>query len=204
MSSCCRRTWKLPDEGIPLLTRLGLKKNPRLRVLVQASWIPFDGQGGVFKDGAFANKEVANVFKNTMRDAVTAEGVRRMRDAHHGGWLKQLEAQVTALNAALSKECVFIVPASAAVFTLRERVAEGQVPGLARQSEMFRDDHGHPSEVTELLVSYCHFAAIYRRTPVGLPVPEQIRNMPHAAELNALLQQIAWDAVRGQPLSGVK
>src|SRR5712691_996371 len=32
----------IPDEGITKFTELGLKHNPNLRLLVQASWFPFD------------------------------------------------------------------------------------------------------------------------------------------------------------------
>jgi len=180
----------IPDAGIDNYTKLGLEKNPRLRVLVQASWVPKDGKPGT--------------FTNAMRDAVTVEEIRQMRDVHHNGWLKQLEAQVTTLNAAADKQAVCILPVSAAVYALREHIAEGKAPGLTKQSEMFRDDHGHPSDLMALMVSYCHFAAIYQRTPVGLPVPAKIKDRPQAEELNKLLQQIAWDAVTTHPMSGVK
>ena len=33
----------IPDEGIDNFTKLGLEKNPKLRVLVQGSWLPWDG-----------------------------------------------------------------------------------------------------------------------------------------------------------------
>ncbi len=185
---------QLPDEGIDNFTKLGLEKNPKLRVLVQASWVPFDGR----HDGDRRS------FRNAMRDEVTAEEVRQQRDRHHGSWLKRIEAQVRALNAAVGREAVFIVPVSAAVYALRERIAEGKAPGLAKQSEMFRDDHGHPATPMALLATYCHFAAIYQRSPVGLPVPALLKNTPHAEELNRLLQQLAWDAVSNYPMSGVK
>ena len=180
----------LPDEGIDNFVKLGLEKNPKLRVLVQSSWMPKDGKSGA--------------FKNEMRDAVPAQEVRQMRDSHNGGWLKNLEAQVSALNASVGREAVFILPVSAAVFALRERIAEGKAPGLAKQSEMFRDDHGHPADPLALLVTYCHFAAIHQRSPVGLPVPAQLKDRPQAEELNRLLQQLAWDAVTNYPMSGVK
>ncbi len=180
----------MPDEGIDNYTKLGLEKNPKLRVIVQASWVPKDGKSGD--------------FTNAMRDAVTADEVRQMRDLHHDGWLKQLEAQVTALNTAVGKEAVCILPVCAAVFALREHIAEGKAPGLMKQSEMFRDDHGHPSDLMALLVTYCHFAAIYKRSPVGLPVPAKLKDRPQAEELNKLLQQIAWDSVTSHPVSGVK
>ncbi len=181
----------LPDEGIDLFTKLGLKKNPKLRVLVQVSWVPWDGRA-------------AGTLTNAMRDAVTSDEVRAMRNTWRGGWLRQVEAQVKALNDATGTEAVRLIPVGAAVYALRELVAEGKAPGLARQSELFRDDHGHPSEVLALLVTYCHFAAIYQRTPVGLPVPESLKSNPKAAELNRLLQDIAWQAVTSHQMSGVK
>jgi len=182
---------QLPDEGIDNFTRLGLEKNPQLRVLVQASWPPHDGKRG--RD-----------FKNAQRDAVTAEEVREQRDYQRNGWLKKLEGQVDALNAAIGREVICVVPVSEAVFALRERVAAGQVPGVSKQSDLFKDDHGHPATVLSLLVTYCHFTAIHQRSPVGLPVPALLQGMPQAEELNRLLQQLAWDAVSTYRLSGVK
>ena len=35
--------WIVPDEGIEKFVALGLQANPKLRVLVQESWIPWDG-----------------------------------------------------------------------------------------------------------------------------------------------------------------
>ena len=179
----------MPDEGIDHFTKLGLAKNPNLRVFVQASWAPRDG---------VLNED----FKNAMRDSVTADEIVRMQESHNA-WLKQLEAQVTALNSALGKPTVCIIPASAALHTLRQKIAEGKAPGIGKQSELFRDDHGHPSDIAALLVSYCHFAAIYKRSPVGLAVPDKLKDHPQSNQMVTLLQQIAWDAVRNHTLSGV-
>ena len=53
-----------------------------------------------------------------------------------------------------------------------------------------------------LLSAYCHYAVIYRRSPVGLPIPPKFSLKSEA--LNRLLQELAWDAVIHHPLSGVK
>lgn len=180
----------LPDDGITHYTKLGLEKNPALRVLVQASWAPHDGRTGP--------------FSNSMRDAVSTAELRQMRDTHHNGWLKRLEDQVAKLNASIEKQAVHIIPVSAAVYALRETVAAGGAPGLGRQSQLFRDDHGHPSPVLALLVTYCHFAAIHQRTPVGLRVPDSLKSHPEAEALNRLLQEIAWETVTSYPMSGVR
>lgn len=181
----------LPDEGIDNFTKLGLEKNPKLRVLVQASWPARDGN-------------LTGQFHNAMRNDATVESLRKLHDLQREQWNKRLEAQVTALNTAAGKEAVFIVPVGDAVFALRERVIEGKAPGITKQADLFKDDLGHPMPPLSVLVTYCHFAAIHQRSPVGLPVPAALKDAPQAAELNALLQQIAWEAVTRYPMSGVK
>jgi len=181
----------LPDEGIDNFTKLGLEKNPKLRVLVQASWPARDGV-------------MSGDFKNEQRNQATLESLHSLRDAHRDRWLNKLEDQVRSLNESAGHEAVFIVPVSDAVFALREDIAKGIAPGLTKQTDLFRDDLGHPQTPLAELVTYCHFAAIYQRSPVGLPVPPELRAQPQAEELNKLLQQIAWDAVSKYPMSGVK
>lgn len=170
----------LPDEGIDNFTRLGLEKNPNLRVLVQASWPGRDGNLGA--------------FTNSMRDATSVADLKTMKESYETAWLKPLQAQVAALNASVGKEAVRIVPVSRAVFDLREHVANGTAPGIKTQSELFRDDLGHPQAPLAALVTYCHFIAIYGRNPVGLPVPPTLKDQPQAEALNKLLQEIAWKA----------
>lgn len=181
----------LPDEGIDDFTKLGLEKNPKLRVLVQASWPAWDGV-------------LDKKFRNEERNASTVESLRTMRGGHRERWLSALEAQVRKLNESIGHETVFIVPASDAVFALRERIAEGKAPGLSQQTDLFADDLGHPKPALAQLVAYCHFATIYGRSPEGLPVPPEYRGYPQVEELNRTLQQIAWKTVSEYPMSGVK
>ncbi len=180
----------LPDEGIDNFTKLGLEKNPNLHVYVQASWPSRDGNLGP--------------FKNEMRDTATVADLKAMRDGYETTWLKPLEKQVNALNDSVGKPAVRIVPVSRAVFALRERVAQGTAPGIAKQSDLFRDDLGHPQPPLAALVTYCHFAAVYGRSPVGLPVPAALKSLPDAGAMNSLLQELAWQAVISYPLSGVR
>jgi hypothetical protein len=181
----------MPDPGIDHFTKLGLEKKPALRVLVQASWPTRDGTAG-------------KSFTNETRNAATVASLRAQRDAHGSSWLVNLEAHVRALNITVGRTSVFLVPVSDAVFALRERIAEGRAPGLTKQTDLFRDDLGHPHPPLAVLVTYCHFAAIYGRSPVGLPVPAPLKNQPQAEALNRLLQQLAWEAVTAHPLSGVR
>ena len=180
----------MPDPGIDNFTKLGLEKNPALRVLVQASWPTREGTSG-------------KSFTNESRNAATIASLRAQRDAHRSAWLVDLEAHVRALNTTVGRTAVFLVPVSDAVYALREKIAEGKAPGLTKQTDLFRDDLGHPHPPLAVLVTYCHFAAIYGRSPVGLPVPASLKDLPQADSLNRLLQQLAWDAVTAHPLSGV-
>jgi hypothetical protein len=181
---------QLPDEGVDNFTRLGLEHNPNLRVLVQASWPPRDG-------------DETNSFTNETRNNSTVESLHEMKAKHRSRWILNLEAQVRALNESVGRTAVFILPVSDAVFALREHVVAGKAPGLHRQSDLFRDPLGHPQPALAALVTYCHFAAIYRRSPEGLPIPAEIQGHARAEELNLLLQQLAWDAVTQYPMSGV-
>src|SRR5205823_1071664 len=107
----------------------------------------------------------------------------------------------------LGKEAVFVVPVGQAVIALREKVIAGQAPGLKEQEDLFADVIGHARPPLQLLVGYCHFAVVYRRSPVGLPVPAVLpraRGPLREGKLNRLLQELAWEAVTRHPLSGVK
>ncbi len=181
----------LPDEGIDNFTKLGVEKNPKLHVFVQASWPGFDGG-------------LPGTFKNEDRNSATVESLRALRESLRERWLTALEAQVQKLNAAVGQETVHIIPVGDAVFALREHIAKGTAPGLTQQTDLFRDPIGHPREPLAALVCYCHFAAITGRSPVGLPVPAELQKFPRAEELNSLLEQLAWDAVSTYSLSGVK
>jgi hypothetical protein len=174
---------KMPDEGIDRFAELGLKHNPKLRLLVQESWVPGD-----YLD--------SRVKSNTQRDETDLARLKTDQEK----WRSQMEAQAQAINQKAARQAVCIVPVGDAVVKLRELIAAGKAPGLAKQSELFTDPIGHGKGPVMLLASYCNFACITGKSPVGLKLSDK----DVSDELNALLQQIAWDTVRTYPLSGVK
>jgi len=176
----------MPDPGIENFTKLGLEKNPNLRVFVQASWPAFDSPEMALRQAAQAT-----------RNSVTLDHLKKMREAQNSGWRKQLEDQIAKLNKDLGKEVVKLIPVNDAVFALRERVLQGKAPGLTQQTDLFKDDIGHPTPPLALLVTYCHLAAIYGKSPVGLPVPGSLKERPDAEALTKVLQEVAWEAVKG-------
>lgn len=182
-------TVQLPDAGIDNYARLGCAANPRLRILVQASWPAFDDSTSTDLAGFMAR---SRRFRNEERDAATAASLQAMLDWQRAGWCSRLQEQVAALNRELGREALRIVPVNEAVFALRQRVLAGTAPGLAKQTDLFKDPIGHPTQVLCALVAYCHYAALFGRSPEGLPPPVRLPS----ADLNPVLQRIAWDAVR--------
>jgi hypothetical protein len=187
----------LPDEGIDKFTDLALEYNTGARVFVQESWASFDSPSGRGKQ-KFANED---------RDSAKVDDLRQS----HAPIFKQLADQIRGLNDDLQtnqkRQVVYLVPAGRAVLTLRDKVAQGDVPGIVRQSELFRDATGHGKGAVTLLTTYCYYAAIYGRSPVGLPVPSTLKGQvtaQHEEKLNRLLQEVAWEAVTNEPLTGVK
>src|SRR5262249_51084868 len=82
--------------------------------------------------------------------------------------VKNANGQVKALNKRLGKQGGFVVPVAQAVIALREKVAARQAPGVKTRDALFSDSLGHAGPPVDLLTAYCHFAVVYRRTPMGL------------------------------------
>jgi hypothetical protein len=179
----------LPDEGIERFAKLALEHNPKVRVTVQEFWLPFDLLDGHTKRP-----------KTVDHDAPTAAELKK----EHEPYFKGMDDHVRGLNQKLGKEVLFVVPVGQAVLALREKIIDGKASGLKRQSDLFIDPIGHAKVPLQALAAYCHFAVIYRRTPVGLPVPAVLAKADDKERLNRLLQELAWDAVTHHPLSGVK
>jgi hypothetical protein len=174
----------IPDQGITNFTELGLKHNPNLRLLVQASWYPFDVPSGA-----------GRITNNAQRDDAKIEDLQAAVDE----WRKKLEAQADDLNRTHGKRAVFIVPVGDAVVKLRAMVIDGKFPGVTKQSELFTDPIGHCHAHVQALASYCNYAAIYRVSPVGLKVPRSGLD----EEQHAILQKLAWETVSTYSHAGV-
>ncbi len=182
----------LPDAGIENFVKLGLEHQPNLRITVQEFWMTYDDQA-LWGKG---------------RDIKVDRDSKTMVQLHeaHDSYFKSMDDHVRELNAKYAKDkpAVFVVPAGQAVLALRELIIRGKAPGITKQSDLFRDAIGHPRDHVQALATYCHYAVIYGRSPIGLPAPAAIAKLPEAAKLNALLQKLAWDAVTQHPLSGVQ
>jgi hypothetical protein len=182
----------MPDDGIEKFVILGLKHNKDIRITVQANWLPWD-----------VYDPLLPLFPRPVDfDAATAASLKKI----HTPYFESIDKHVRDLNKTADKQAVLVVPIGQAVIALREKVIAGKVPGVKKQRELFADAMGHPKIHVMLLNAYCHYAVIYKRSPVGLPVPPSLTKakVADADRLNTMLQEIAWETVRGHPLSGVK
>lgn len=184
----------LPDDGIEKFVELGLKHNPDIRVTLQEFWLPYD-----LYDPVYQKKRPEKVDRN----ARTGEQLRK----EHAPYFKSMDEHASELNKKHGKIVVYIVPVGQAVILLREKIIAGKAPGLKNQEDLFTDPIGHVKAPVQALNAYCHYAVIYRKSPVGLPAPNVLTKgkepLPDE-KLNRLLQELAWEAVTSHPLSGVK
>jgi hypothetical protein len=180
----------LPDPGIENFVKLGLEHRADLRFTLQQNWVPYE-------DPAIWLSRTRP--KSVDRDGKTVAQLRAM----HEPYFAMIEGHVKELNARIPGARIAIVPSGEAVLALRAKVIAGEAPGVRTQSELFTDVLGHPGPQIRVLSAYCHYAVMYRRSPVGLPVVNQLTKLPEAEKLNRLLQEIAWKAVTEHPLSGV-
>lgn len=189
----------LPDEGIEKFARLGLEHNPNIRVTVQEFWLPFDEYQPQYYDPP-------KIPTPAKVDHNSASG-EKLREIHTR-YFEEMDALIAGINKKLGQQVVIAVPVGQAVIALREKIIAGSAPGLKSQEDLFTDPLGHPKPALQALVTYCHYAAIYRKSPAGLPAPSVLAQLKlpadTAAALNQLLQALAWDAVVKHALSGVQ
>jgi hypothetical protein len=186
----------LPDEGIENFARLGLEHNPDIRVTVQEFWVPNDTYHPVYP---------LETRIEVDHNATNLAELRKQQSLYD----HDVDEYAREINRRLGKDVLFTVPVGQAAAALREKIVAGQAPGLKAQWDLFRDNWGHHQVPLQVLSGYCHFAVIYRRSPVGLPVPPDLAKAEKLSEeekgkLNRLLQELAWNAVTHHPMSGVR
>ena len=133
----------------------------------------------------------------------TPEQLKNIHEAN----IKAAETQADEINKKVGKKVLYLVPSAQASFALRAKIHNKEMPGLTSQAELFRDAIGHPAAPLEALNTYLHFAVIYGKSPVGLPMPSLLKNAKKEAwdnKFNQTLQEIAWETVTHYSYSGVK
>ncbi|MFT5355591.1 MAG: hypothetical protein ACI9KE_002810 [Polyangiales bacterium] len=113
---------------------------------------------------------------------------------------------VDGVNARFDGRDMLIIPGGQAMGALVDSIRAGDVPGVSDEGALFVDDI-HLTPLGWYFIACVHYATIYQRSPVGVPVEtidrfENPFTAPPAAAA-AVMQQIAWDVVSGEARSGV-
>ena len=189
----------MPDKGVEEFVKLGILNNPHMRFFVQNNWAGFNN------DGQKAQQSMQLMMTGRLKqwDQTTEEELKTLNTECE----KAFETQVKQINEQLGHQVLFIIPTSQANTELRARIIRKEFPGLDKQSDLFLDQIGHPKPALVALNAYIHFATIYGRSPVGLPMPtilKKANNPKWDDNFNKALQELAWKTVINYPLSGVK
>jgi hypothetical protein len=190
----------MPEEGIDLFADLMMETNPQGRMLVQHSWSAWDGTGTTASVGGNGAPD----FSREDHDLADIETIQGWIDAAHaeGGYLDRMRTQLVGINRRAGRDLAYVVPSADAVYRLRQEVLRGRIPGIDKQSDLFRDGMGHPDTPVVNLVSYVWFTVMYRQPASGLTTLVDPTD-PTSAERERLLQQIAWEVSAGEPMSGL-
>jgi len=182
-------TWSETDRYAQAFFDLAIRSNPNTRVYLYETWHSLDSGSGVDVE---------------------------YDDRDHIPWRARLEqdlplwervvAQVNARRAPGAPE-MRLVPVGQALGRLDDAIRRGEVAGLADIRSLFRDDI-HLNDLGAYFATMVQYATLYGRDPRGLP--RSLRDEwgvgfdapPPALALR--LQEIAWDAVRAHPQSGVR
>jgi len=199
------------ESAIEEFASLVVKHAPHTRILLQHTWGDSltskileerrraHGSGGPITHGQI-RKLVQNMGHNRDRDSVSMALLEAARLS--GNQVQLWRTRLLELNRRHGIRAGFLVPANDAVLRAREAIVRDRLPGVARQSELFRDVIGHASQVTMDLICYLWFGALYRRNPAGLRALIQTSDASAPAR-HRELQRIAWDALVAEPMSGV-
>jgi hypothetical protein len=108
---------------------------------------------------------------------------------------------------------VWLIPAGQVMHAVVAEAEAGGIAGLVSREQLFaRNPDGsldsiHPNDLGNYLVALTHYAVIYGRSPVGLTnALNRADGTPAEAPTPALarrLQEITWQVVRSQPLTGI-
>lgn len=183
---------QFPDPGIENFVKLGLEHNPKMRFTVQVSWGGWDADNQTFPRGS-----TRTVDRNK-----TPEQLKKLFADN----IKAAETQADEINKKVGKKVVFLVPSAQATIMLRTKIYNKEMPGLTSQGELFSDPISHPTPPLQVLNAYLHFAVIYGKSPVGLPMPGVLKRAGKEAwndKMNQALQELAWETVTHYPYSGV-
>lgn len=193
----------MPEPAIDLFGDLVIETNPDARIMVQSSWSAWDGNGSTVRvNGERPKRPTFSKEDHDKADLATLDAWLTSLEEKNG-YLEKLRTQLSGIDDRSGSQMTYVVPSAVAVYNLRKEIIKGNVAGIGKQSEIFRDGLGHLTTPGVNLVTYVWFAAMYQESPVGIQALVD-SNDPDSKVRELLLQKIAWNAVVTEPKSGVK
>jgi len=166
------------------------KKQPGARLMVQETWLP------IWPLSATDYPEAGcSAMSCTNRDAATLPVLQKIHTTVESKYRDKMRDQLTDLNKKTAANFTTLVPAWDLVVSLREMVVKGELPGVAKQTGLFRDGLGHPKAPLADGASYLWFAALYGINPTGMKALGNPATAP-------VLQKLAWNVLQKEPLRG--
>ena len=108
---------------------------------------------------------------------------------------------------------IYVIPGGQVMLEAVEAIEAGKIDGLTRREDLFAlDAQGHTdpihfNQIGAWLMAMTHYAVIYQKSPVGLPLALPDSNGQRMAPLSEqaarALQTIVWQVVTNYPLTGV-
>jgi hypothetical protein len=168
------------DETVDYATRLvklARKANPNMRIFLYSNWLD--------------RKEFPN------EDAWRTQTERDIK------WWERVADRV---NKEIDGPDLFLIPGGPILVRVTREAAEGKLPGVS-VNDLFRTDDGvHVNDRGFYVIALAHYAAIFRDSPVGLPVETATEDGPAetlSPENAARIQQIVWEMLKSYPRAGV-
>ena len=108
----------IAEEGIDLFGDLLIQTNPQARLMVQASWSAWDGNGNTRSVGGNGG----NGFVNADRDSATLETIDGWLETldGKGQYLDRLRSQLVEINHRANRVMASVLLSNVAVHTLRK------------------------------------------------------------------------------------
>lgn len=129
------------------------------------------------------------------------------------GDLDRMWSQLLWSAARASDRPVWLIPAGQVMAAVVAEAEEKGIAELTHRDQLFgRNPDGtldpiHPNDLGVYLVALTHYAALYGKSPVGLPHQllraDGTQAQAPSPELAQRMQQIAWQIVSSQPLTGL-
>ncbi|MBK8440492.1 MAG: hypothetical protein IPL38_13710 [Rhodobacter sp.] len=129
------------------------------------------------------------------------------------GWQSRTEADLVSLwedevlrPAVATAGVIHVIPGGQVMVAVAAEAEAGRIPGLSGRAGLFADAI-HFNDIGAWLMAMTHFAAIYARSPLGLPAA--LRRADGSAATAPLpaaalaMQAVVWRVVRGYALTGV-